>query len=84
MQLNSKKIIRTLKLTHEQIELIQQALGITEKKFSDIHKDIINNTVSVRGVSSPSLKSKENSFYYEESLKFCNLNLAIEGRECDV
>ena len=76
--------MRTLKLSFEQIELIQQALGIAEKKFCDIHEDIIKNTVTVRGVSSPTLKSKENSFYYEESSKFCDINLAIEGGELDV
>ena len=76
--------MRTLKLTHEQIALVQQALGIAEKKFCDIHEDIIKNTVTVRGVDSPSLKSKENDLYFKESLKFCDLNIAIEQGKMDV
>jgi hypothetical protein len=76
--------MRTLKLTHEQIAIVQQALGIAEKKFSDIHEDIIKNTVTVRGVDSQSLKSKQHDIYFNESVKFCDINLAIEDRSFDV
>lgn len=76
--------MRTLKLTHEQIELIQQALGIAEKKLIDIHATILNDTILVRGVNGPTQKSKENSLCLEKSIEFSDLNMAISNSELDV
>lgn len=75
--------MRTLKLTHDQIELLQQALGIAEKKFCDIHKDIIENTVNVRGVASPTALGKENMTYFNLSTEFSNLNELISNGNLD-
>lgn len=75
--------MRTLKLTHEQIELLQQALGIAEKKFTDIHKDIIENTVTVRGVASQTALGKENMTYFNLSAEFANLNELISNGNLD-
>lgn len=41
--------MRTLKLTHEEISIIQRALGIAEKKFNDLKKQYIEQVVILVG-----------------------------------
>ena len=79
----NNKDCRELRLTHEQIELIVQALGIAETKFTQIHKDVID-TVLVRGVDSPTKKAKENSMYHEKACQFADINNMITNSSFDV
>ena len=44
--------MRTIKLTHEEIAIIQRALGIAEMKFNELRKHYIEQVVNVRGVLS--------------------------------
>jgi len=74
---------RELRLTHKQIELIQQALGIAETKFTEIHKDIIGAFL-VRGVDSPTKKSKENELYHLKACEFADINVMMGNSEFDV
>lgn len=79
----NNKDCRELRLTHEQIDLIVQALGIAEAKFTQIHKDIIG-TVLVRGVDSPTKKCKENELYHLKACVFADINVMITNSEFDV
>ena len=79
----NNKDCRELRLTHEQIELIVQALGIAEDKFTQIHKDIIGAFL-VRGVDSPTKKSKENDMYHWKACEFADINTNITNSNFDV
>jgi len=75
---------RVLELTHEEIELIQRALGIAEMQFNKTRKEYIENLVNVRGVDSPTSTSKEADFILQKENEFCNLLLSIENGEKDI
>jgi len=77
--------MRTIKLTHEQIELLCQALGMAEKQFTDIHKTIVENTVNVRKHSgTKNEQSSKAKFYHEMACKIAELNIDIEQGNFDV
>jgi len=76
--------MRTLKLTHEQIQLICQALGIAEAKFTDIHSDIIRNTVKVRGNEDNEEQNDMADFYFDMSAKIADINTDIREGNFDV
>ena len=86
--------MRTIQLTHEQVQLLCQALGIAEMQFTNIYKTIIENTIqpshlamSHRVVShyggSEEQKTKAN-FYHEMASKISDLNIDIEQGKFDV
>ncbi len=76
---------RTLKLTHEQIELLTQALGIAERKFSDIHRDIQETTVRVRRNHAVSSEQSNRALYYHDlASKMADINIEIQNGELDV
>lgn len=76
--------MRTLKLTHEEIAIIQRALGIAEVQFNNIRKDYINNLVNVRGVDSLTSVQKEVDFILNKENEFCDLLLDIQNGSKDV
>jgi len=76
--------MRTLKLTHEEVALIQRALGIAEMQFNETRKSYLNNLVNVRGVSSLSELRKEADFILDKENEFCDLLLSIKHGEKDV
>ena len=51
--------MRILKLTHEEIAIIQRALGVAEMKFNELRKNYIEQVVNVRGVDNLSEARKE-------------------------
>jgi hypothetical protein len=76
---------RTLKLTHEQIELLIQALGIAERKFIDIHKDIQETTVRVRRNHAVSSEQSNRALYYHDlACKMADMNIDLQNGELDV
>lgn len=76
--------MRTLKLTHDEIELIQRALGIAELKFNDARKHYISKLVTVRGVNNPAEAIKEADFLLKKENEFCDLLLDIKNGDKDV
>jgi hypothetical protein len=76
---------RTLKLTHEQIDLITQALGMAERKFSDIHKEIQDTTVRVRRNHAVSSEQSNRALYYHDlASKMADMNIDLQNGELDV
>ena len=75
---------RTLSFTHEQIELITHALGIAEGVYLDIHKEILEKTVHVRGNNNAKAQREDTLRYYDKSVEFVDMILAIEKSEFDV
>lgn len=77
--------MRTLKLTHEQIALICQALGIAERKFADIHKTIVDTTVNVRR-NEPVRREQSNKalYYHDLASKMADINIEIQNGEFDI
>jgi hypothetical protein len=79
-----KNNMRTLKLTHEQIQLICQALGIAEAKFNDIHSDISRNTIYVRGGEDYGKQDDVADFYFDMAAKIADINTDIRNGNFDV
>lgn len=78
--------MRTIKLTHEQIQLLCQALGIAENQFSNIHKTIFENTINAR-CENYGLKQEQTNnanFYHEMACKLADLNIDIQQGVFDV
>jgi len=77
--------MRTIQLTHEQIQILCQALGIAEMQFTNIYKTIIENTITVRkgGRNEPEQLINAN-FYHEMASKIADLNIDIEQGKFDV
>ena len=76
--------MRNLQLTHEQIELITQALGIAEGVYSDTHKQIINTLIRNRGNNECKEQERVASFYHVKACNFADLNLEIINSNLDV
>ena len=76
--------MRTLKLTHEEIAIIQRALGIAEMKFNELRKNYIEQVVNVRGVDNLTETRKEANAMFEKENEFCDLLMAIKNGERDV
>ena len=66
--------MRTLKLTHEQIELLQQALGIAETQFTNVHNNIVETTINVRKGISTNEQNSHAKFYHDMACIFADLN----------
>lgn len=69
--------MRTIKLTHEQIELITHALGIAESEHTNKYKDIINNLVRVRGNTGAKEQEMIAKYYHVKACEFADLNTDI-------
>lgn len=77
--------MRTIKLTHEQVQLLCQSLGIAETQFTNIHKTIIENTISVRKhYGEKNEQSSKAAFYHDMACKLADLNIDIEQGKFDV
>ena len=77
--------MRTIKLSHEQIQLLCQALGIAETQFTNIHKTIVENTISVRKhYGEKREQTNKANFYHEMACKIADLNIDIEQGKFDV
>lgn len=73
--------MRTLKFTHEEIAIIQRALGIAEMKFNELRKHYIEQVVNVRGVDNITEAQKEAEIMFAKQNEFCDLLLAIKHGE---
>ena len=83
--MNNKLNERTLKLTHEEIELIQRALGIAEGQILKLKNDYVNNLIKVNGaVSLSKLIDEETLFLKNLEKKFTDLNYQIQDGLKDV
>lgn len=76
--------MRTLKLTHEEIAIIQRALGIAEMKFNELRENYMKQVVNVRGVDSLSEARKESDIMLAKENEFCDLLLDIKNGSKDV
>ena len=77
--------MRTLKLSHEQIELIAQALGMAENQFSKIHKTIVEETISVRRPSSFKHEQTSKAMYYHDlASKMADINIDLFQGKYDI
>lgn len=76
--------MRTLKLTHEEIAIIQRALGIAEMKFNELRKHYIEQVVNVRGVDNLTEARKEADIMVAKENEYCDLLLSIRNGDKDV
>jgi uncharacterized secreted protein with C-terminal beta-propeller domain len=76
--------MRTLKLTHEQVAIIQRALGIAEMHFSTMRKQYIESCVNVRGVDNRDEIRKEADIMVMRENEYCDLLMDIKAGELDV
>ena len=65
--------MRTIKLTHEEIAIIQRALGIAEMKFNELRKHYIEQVVNVRGVDKLEEARKEADIMMKKENEYCDL-----------
>jgi len=75
--------MRTLKLSHEEISIIQRALGIAENEFFNLRKKYLGAVVNIRGVDS-SLARAEADLMMEKENEFCDLLMDIKNGDKDV
>lgn len=76
--------MRTLKLTHEQIAIIQNALGIAEKTYTDIHKAMIELAI-VRGNEYARQEQRDKAMaFHNLACEFADLNISVKNGELDV
>ena len=78
-----QKTNRVLHLTFEQIELIQQALGMAEHSFTEIFKKISENTLRVRCSNIDGEQKDAAMYYHKLACKFADLNTDIENLKFD-
>ena len=76
--------MRTLKLTHEEVAIIQRALGIAEMKFNELRKHYIEQVVNVRGVDNLTEARKEADTMVARENEYCDLLMSIKNGEKDV
>lgn len=74
---------RTLKLTHAEIANIQTALGIAEKKYTDLYKSAVE-LATVRGNDEKTNQIEAAKYMHELACKFADLNINIQNSEKDV
>lgn len=75
--------MRTLKLTEQQFSLIQQALGITIKKFAHLHTDIVNDTLT-GDFEGKAEQTEHAKYYWQKVCDFIDLQDKIKNGELDV
>ena len=76
--------MRTLKLTHKQIALIQQALGLAEKQTNDSHACLIKVLQARNNYVNRDEQEKAAKFWFDLSSEFADLNIDIEQGALDV
>ncbi len=75
---------RTLKLTHQEIAIIQRALGIAEQKFNELREQYLSQVVNVRGVDSLTETRKEADIMLAKEHECYDLLIAITNGNLDV
>jgi hypothetical protein len=76
--------MRTLKLTHAEIDLLQRALGIAEMQFNSVRKTYLETLVNVRGVDSLTIVRQEADHMLQKENEFCDLLMSIKNGDKDV
>lgn len=76
--------MRTLKLTHEQIEVICFALGIAEEQFAQLSQKVFKDFTHVRGNFKKSDFKETALKFYDQSTIFADLNQDIQNNNLDV
>lgn len=76
--------MRTLQLTHDEIAIIQRALGIAEMKFNELRKHYIEQVVNVRGIDKLEEARKEADIMVKKENEYCDLLIAIKNGGKDV
>lgn len=76
--------MRTIKLTHEELALVLQALGIAEQSYSETRLRIIKDLINVRGVDNGKEQRAQLDFINDKENAFCDLLLSIKNGEKDV
>lgn len=76
--------MRMLQLSHDEIELIQRALGIAEMQFATMRKNYIEQLVNVRGVNNLKEVRKEADGMFSLENAFSDLLLEIKNGDKDV
>jgi len=74
---------RTIKLTHEQVATIKEALGIAEKTYSDIFKSICELN-QVRNNENAVDNKTIGLNYHDKSWMFAELNIDLQKGTLDV
>ena len=74
--------MRTIKLTHEQISILQNALGLAEAKYTELHEAITKATL-VRGNDANIEQLKIGQYYHVKSCEFANLNQSLINGDLD-
>lgn len=75
---------RNFALTHDQIAIIQQALGIAEKQFTKTREIVAELTYVRHNESFRYDQTKIGDYYHVKSCEFAELNDAIQNGELDV
>ena len=75
--------MRTLTLTHEQISIITNALGIAEQRYAIQYQELVS-LITVRGNNGKSSEGKHASLLYKKSCEFADLNQDIMNSKFDV
>jgi len=76
--------MRTIKLTHEEIALIQQALSMAENSYMDTQKELMSKFTQGRFVPNNGEDKQMALEYFKKSCTFAYLNIEIEKGERDV
>lgn len=76
--------MRTLKLTHEQIDIITEALGVAEGAYVDTHKQIIQTLIRNRGNNNAKEEETIAEYYHKKACIFADLNSDISQSKLDV
>ena len=75
--------MRTIQLTHDEIQLLLNALGIAEAKYNELIENYLKQVGHVRGASINEAQ-KESEFMFEKANKFADLFYQIENGYKDI
>ncbi len=76
--------MRTLKLSHEQIELLLQCLGIAEQQFIETHQQINNTLIKVRNNTAYKEQQEIAKYYHFKACNIADLNTDIKNSKFDI
>jgi len=73
---------RVLKFTHQEIEILQNALGIAEQKFEALHAEL-NKIDNCRGTADNEIMVAIKANLWHKVSQFSNLNISITNGQND-
>ena len=76
--------MRTLTLSHEQIAIIQHALGIAEKIYTDKYEELIKLHLVRNNHNNPNESKIHIDHVFDLSTQFADLNTDINQNHLDV